>query len=161
MTLFYDRDYPPERRPRYDRGFRTQARQHEQRMQDLGGRPRPRGYRQGYDGVYRGYRSEPQPMRHGYSGDRGRYDASMRDRWQTDFGDPFNDRAARTPIRMMRGPFRDGHPEEGRGGRRYDEDFSGRRNYDPYEDRERLRDTGPWLGYGRRGGRWGYDSDWW
>ena len=159
MTLFYDRDYRPERWTRYDRGFRMRSGQRGQGLQDMGGRPPPRGYRPGYD-VYRGYRDEQGPVQHSRPM-RDRYDASQRGRWQTDFGDPFNDRGAGTPIRMMRGPYREGGGEEMRGPWGYDDDFSGRRGYDPYEGRDRLRETGTWMGYGRRGGRWGYDSDWW
>lgn len=34
------------------------------------------------------------------------YDRNLRDRWQTDYGDPFNDRGNRTPFHMTRGPYR-------------------------------------------------------
>ncbi len=52
----------------------------------------------------------------------GGYDRDHKGRWQTDNGDPFGDRASRTPIRMMRGGF---HNDEGRGamGSNYDRDF--------------------------------------
>lgn len=101
----------------------------------------------------RGYRARP------YWGDvdreprmgRDRFDRGYKSRWQTDFGDPFNDRAHHTPIRMTRGEYR-GAGEWGYGwGPDYDRDFSTNpMGYDPYYDRNRPTPSiGRWSRYDR------------
>lgn len=86
------------------------------------------GYRGGYargDRYDAGYRS--------YG--RG-YDRDYRDRWQTDFGDPYGDRSNRTPFRLIRGEFenREWNQDRWRG---YDRDMYARRRYGGRYDRER------------------------
>lgn len=108
------------------------------------------------------------------------YDRDYKGRWQTDNGDPFGDRVSRTPIRMMRGGFRNDEDRGGMGsgydrdfgrgygadtGRGYDRDMTGRGGmdrgymhgigYDPY-DADRGR-AGGWRTQNR--GR-GYDRGW-
>ncbi|HEX6070731.1 MAG TPA: hypothetical protein VFZ18_12935 [Longimicrobiaceae bacterium] len=108
-----------------------------------------RNWHRGYD---RGYRNEA-----GWGGfDRGgmrgegRYDRGFKSRWQTDYGDPFGDRAARTPMRMIRGEFR-GHEDRGFGWGSYDRDYSSSpMGYDPYFDPSRRMSTpGQWNRYDR------------
>ena len=167
MTLFYDRDYPADRRPRYDSGYRGRPQHIEHPDAYGGGRARPRGRYPNYESE-QSYMGPRRPMEPGYDYRRDRYDANFGQRWQTEAGDPFNDRGSHTPFRMMRGPFRERQQEdfreaqrrEGWAARGYGADYS-RRGYDPYEDSDRLRGTGAWEGYGQRGSRWGYDSDWW
>jgi hypothetical protein len=113
----------PERFIRYDREFR-------------GGE---RGWGPGgYDAGYRGY---------GYGSER---QGDYRSRWEMENGDPFGDRTAHTPIRMMRGDYLS----------RYDQGFERGRNYhaanpmgyEPYRS-----------GWGRRNEqirRERYDSRW-
>lgn len=126
----------------------------------------------------------------GYGSHASAYDRGFKDRWQTDNGDPFGDREARTPMRMMRGPF--GHEHgydrdmqggfrggpgydrgthgEFRGGRGYGRDMGARSapggmpvGYDPYTQYDTMQ-GGTWAGGGYdrgfRGGRHGYDSRW-
>lgn len=165
MTLFYDRDYPADRRPRYDRVYRGRPIQADHPEAFSGGRARPRG--RYMDDMRQGYMGARRPMEPGYEYRGNRYDASFGHRWQTDFGDPFNDRGSHTPFRMMRGPFREGHSDdlreaqrrEGWAARGYGADYRAR-GFDPY-DSERPRRMGAWDGYGQRGTHWGYDSDWW
>lgn len=65
-----------------------------------------------YDREYYGYRGTRNDM---YAYDRGYgtygaagvgYDRNYKSRWETDYGDPFNDRGSNTPIRMIRGEYR-------------------------------------------------------
>lgn len=114
---------------------------------DFGRRPYYGGElgRGGYDYGYRTgggwdrdrFRTGGAGLRYGYDHDRDRYraggpyDREYKSRWQTDYGDPFGDRARGTPIRTMRGEF------ENR------DEWNRRRDY----DRGFLR------------GR--YDRDWW
>ncbi|HEU0079086.1 MAG TPA: hypothetical protein VFQ76_15640 [Longimicrobiaceae bacterium] len=108
----------------------------------------------------------------------GAYDRNYKGRWQTDNGDPFGDRASHTPIRMMRGEFRN-NEDRGLMGSNYDRDF-GRGygagsnlgydrdmmrgggmdrdpGYDPY-DANRGR-PGSW-GMNQNRNRGGYDRGW-
>lgn len=111
--------------------------------------------------------------------DRG-YDRDHKSRWQTDNGDPFGDRGSHTPIRMMRGGFRNDEDRGGMGrgtgydadfGRGYgagsnmgyDRDMTGRGptrglGYDPYEGRDDLN-TGR-GGWGMSNRNRGYDRGW-
>ena len=110
-----------------------------------GPRGRPgRTYGAGWGGYDRGFRG-------GYGGTE--YDAGYKSRWQTDVGDPYGDRANRTPMRMIRGDFHgygeDYRPAQDRGFRggverppRYGRSPMG---YDPYQNRG---------GYQGRPGRW-------
>lgn len=94
------------------------------------------GGRMPYDAEYGG----------GYGGMSGGYDGDYKSRRQTNQGDPFGDRARNTPMRMMRGGFRNDQGSQG-----YDRDY----------DRGRGmmgRDRGYDIGY--RGGDRGYDSGW-
>src|SRR5690606_33772563 len=105
------------------------------------------------------------------------YDTGYKSRWQTDFGDPFNDRGSRTPFRMHRGEFRGPQERDFRGGHpgfsdpmrgagfNYDRDYSATpMGFDPYTDQARRgypmgRATGRWnrydRGYRGRGARGG------
>lgn len=81
--------------------------------------------------------------------DRG-YDRDHKGRWQTDNGDPFGDRTSQTPIRMMRGGFRNDEDRGGMlGGSNYDRDFGrgygagSNMNYD-----RDMRDRGGMMGRG-------------
>lgn len=114
------------------------------------------------------------------------YDRDHKSRWQTDQGDPFGDRANRTPIRMMRGEFRNYDAElrdrgsydadlgrgYGAGSRMdYDRDMMGRGGmdrdrgrgymhglgYDPYDSDDARVNRGRW-GAGNRDR--GYDRGW-
>jgi hypothetical protein len=87
-----------------------------------------RGMRIGYD---RGY---------GASETRRAYDSHYKSRLQTDYGDPFGDRASGTPIRMIRGPYQTS----------YDRDYGWSRAHGPDSmyDRDHVRGTD----YGRRPG---------
>lgn len=137
-----------------------------------------RNWNRGYD---RGYRSQA-----GWNDfDRnsrtagGRYDQGFKSRWQTDYGDPFNDRGSRTPIRMTRGEFRGSNERDfGWGsnerdfgwGSNYDRDYSANpMGYDPYFDQSRRGQgmgMGRWNRYDRgyrgrgRSYRGGYDEGW-
>jgi hypothetical protein len=133
-----------------------------------------RGSTAGYDRPYWGY-------------DTARYDENYKSRQQTDAGDPFGDRQAGTPIRVMdehrdRGGYDRGWFGFGGGrgydrGMRYDNDTrygndmttnrrgfaAGSRSanpmgYDPYDN----RGVGGRGGYdaGFRNNRGGYDRDW-
>lgn len=51
------------------------------------------------------------------------YDRGYKSRWQTDYGDPFGDRAARTPMRMIRGEYES----------RYDRGYQGNAGYQGYQ----------------------------
>lgn len=102
-----------------------------------------------YDRDYRTERLSGGGMR----GDGPRHPAEHRKtQAETDFGDPFGDRQARTPIRVMRGGFGGRGRGRGDGGDRFDNP-----GFDPYE--------GPRGTYGARGGGYnrGYDAgfrDW-
>src|SRR5690606_40724587 len=77
MALFYDRDYGHDWNRGYDRGY----------------------------GGYRGRSGWNEPDRNFDRGQRmsgSRYDRGFKSRWQTDYGDTFNDRGSRTPTRMTR-----------------------------------------------------------
>lgn len=118
------------------------------------------------------YRYEPDMGANRYDRDRETpgYDRDNRSRWQTNFGDPFGDRAARTPMRVIRGGYRTGYDQGYRGGdrsdvrygrdRSYDRDFrrADPTGYDPYASRG---ETGP---RGNERSRWtygrGYDTGW-
>lgn len=137
MALFgrdYDREYGYGARPRGERSYGT----------------RPLGYDRSYGPGYRGA---------GYGG-MSDYDEDYghKSRWQTDYGDPYGDRASNTPIRMMRGEFhgygRDYEAGYDRGFRNVERDRmrphgAAPMSYDPYENQGR-------GGYqGNRGNRWG------
>lgn len=125
-----------------------------------------RDWNPGYD---RGYRGEAGWR--GYEGEgmmgRGRYDRGFKSRWQTDYGDPFGDRAARTPMRMIRGEF-GGSGDRFGWGSSYDRDYSGHSMaYDPYLRMPRgMPSENRWNRYDRgyRGNEMGrrgrYDSGW-
>ncbi|HET8656132.1 MAG TPA: hypothetical protein VFL93_11500 [Longimicrobiaceae bacterium] len=61
----------------------------------------------GYTGYDQGYYGGAQNFGTGYGYDRGYYmgnagyDNNFKSRWQTDNGDPFGDRSARTPMRVI------------------------------------------------------------
>lgn len=153
MALFgrdYDRDY----------GYRG----------DAWGRGYDRGYRPGwggsnrddpYLGMTRANRGFGGSMYDRDYGARG-YDRGYKSRWQTDHGDPFGDRAAHTPMRMIRGPYhREGYDRGFRGDARYGRDYyeANPMGYDPYGSAR----EGTWMRGGERGyrpyGR-GYDTGW-
>lgn len=112
---------------------------------DFGRQQRPQGYGArtwGYGAGVWGGASDFDRYDQQYRGGERGYDRGMRDRWQTDHGDPFGDRAAHTPMRMVR----EGH-EYDRGYRGYDRDFGNR----DFDDRNRYRGS-------YRSNR--YDSGW-
>ncbi len=94
------------------------------------------------------------------------YDRAYKSRWQTDFGDPFGDRTARTPMRMIRGEYQSGYDRGFRGSNRdlergntgYGRDYyeANPMSYDPHpagnRGGNRARGNRP---YGR-----GYDAGW-
>jgi hypothetical protein len=128
MALFYDRDYGHGWHHGYDRGYRGAT--------GWGGH--------GYEGTGRGM----------YGGGYGeadrwnRYDRGYKSRWQTDYGDPFGDRVAHTPIRMTHGEYRG---DRGFGWRSdYDRGYSANpAGYDPYFDRSRFMSADRWNRYDR------------
>jgi hypothetical protein len=184
MGLFdrdYDRDYGYRTGAGYDRGFRERGGfmgnagyergQGPRYTANRGGDASYRGRSGGYDRPYWGY-------------DTWRYDEQYKSRAQTDYGDPFGDREANTPIRVIEDRDRDrgwfGGGGRGRGwfggGRDYGSEYGGYgreyrggaagydrqygRNpvsYDPYETRgpDRERLRGRTRGYDR-----GYTGDW-
>ena len=161
MALFYDRDYGHDWNRGYDRGYRTQG----------GRNDFDRGFGGGYGGgagrnFDRGFdRNFDRGER--MSGDR--YDQGFKSRWQTDYGDPFNDRGSRTPMRMTRGGYRGTGERDFGWGSNYDRDYSANpAGYDPYWNQNRgNRNTGRWNRYdqtyrgrGRGFGRGGYDEGW-
>ena len=126
-------------------------------------------WNRGYDRGYRG-RSGWGDFDRGARMSGERYDRGFKSRWQTDYGDPFNDRASRTPMRMIRGEYR-GSDDPGFGwSSNYDRDYSANpMGYDPYFDQPRGREgIGRWnrydRGYRPRRGSWGmrrgYDEGW-
>lgn len=77
--------------------------------------------------------------------DRG-YDRDHKGRWQTDNGDPFGDRASGTPIRVMRGGFRNDEDRGGMmGGNSYDRGYGAGSNMNYDRD---MRDRGGMMGRG-------------
>lgn len=95
-----------------------------------------------------------------------RYDREYKSRWQTDQGDPFGDRANRTPIRMTRGEFHNYDADFGRtygagSGTGYDRDLGRGYNrgvgYDPYDADDARLNRGGWGAAGRNRG---YDRGW-
>lgn len=57
-------------------------------------------------GYHTGYRSGGHPYdRDLYGRPGGEYDRGYKSRYETEYGDPFNDRAQHTPVRTMRGEF--------------------------------------------------------
>lgn len=147
MALFYDRDYGHGWHQSYDRGYRGMG-WGRHGYEDTGARM----YGRGRDEMDRW----------------NRYDRGYKSRWQTDYGDPFGDRASHTPFRMIHGEF---EGNRGRGwSRDYDRDYSSNPSgYDPYFHRTREMNTmghGPYdrgyRGWGTRVGRHrpGYDEGW-
>lgn len=79
----------------------------------------------------------------GYGYDRGFYaaagdvyDYNYKNRWETDLGDPYGDRAAHTPVRVMRGGFR--ADNRGAGWRGYDRGYGAYPTRAPYDRDWRL-----------------------
>lgn len=111
---------------RYDRDFGRQ-----QRPQDFGARTWGYGA-----GVWGGASDFDRGYDQSYRGNERGYDRGMRNRWQTDNGDPFGDRAAHTPMRIMREGYDRGYDQSYRSGQRgYDRDFGNRE----FNDRDRHR----------------------
>jgi hypothetical protein len=108
MALFgndYDNDfgYRTGRWGAYDRGYLGNA------GERAGWRDEP-----GYDRGYTAFGGNP----------GNEYDRGYKNRWQTDYGDPFGDRTSRTPMRAIRGPYRTQHPCYDRGYLGYDRGYS-------------------------------------
>jgi hypothetical protein len=171
MALFgrdYDRDYGYYGNPRggYDNGYRGGMMYND--MED-------RGYR---GGMYTSYDRGA-----GYYGSTGYDRGDYKSRWQTDYGDPFGDRSAHTPMRVIRGGYHGGNMGYDRdygymGGTRYDREynFGGERDYyggnpstyDPYMNRSYEGRQGTWNrydanfngGYRNSGYGRGYDRNW-
>ena len=164
MALFgneYDRDYGYGYRGRnnaYDRNFRSGAMWGDNRRGATGWG----AYDRDFD-------------RSGFGYERG-YDRGYKSRWQTDYGDPFGDRTAHTPIRMIRGEFRGEYDRGFRGNRfganrgfGYERDYyeTNPAGYEPYRNRDYpARETGWGRGFDRgydrnfrTRGR-GYDAGW-
>ena len=60
----------------------------------------------GYPTPGPGYPGDAHPYGAGYGGFGGDpYDRAFKSRWQTDHGDPYRDRARRTPMRAVREPY--------------------------------------------------------
>ena len=154
----------------YDRNFGHRG--------GLGNRGYDRGHRSGWNPYDRdvssfgGVRYEPSMERNRYDREFGgsEYDRGYKSRWQTNHGDPFGDRAAHTPMRVIRGEYRSDYDRGYRGGDRqdfrsnrgnpYDRNFheGGSAGYDPYSSREGTRMRGGGRNnrtYGR-----GYDTGW-
>jgi hypothetical protein len=98
------------------------------------------GYRTG------GYGFDRTPNRAGWGST---YDRDYKSRWQTDYGDPFGDRASGTPIRVMRGEFENENVDRGTW-RGYD------RNH--YRGGYTGEHRGDWRS---RNTRARYDQGWW
>lgn len=150
MALFgrdYDRDYGYNARPRGERPY------------GAGPIGYDRNYGPGYTGAGYGRGGQSEPM--GYDADHG-----YKSRWQTDFGDPYGDRASHTPFRVMRGEFH-GYGRDFEGG--YDRGYRGSQtgrprqyganpmSYDPHENEGRMYQSRP--GNWERGGRGSQDSE--
>lgn len=153
MALFYDRDYGHNWNRGYDRGYRGRS-----GWSDL-----DRGFDRNFDRGFDRNFDRSQRM----SGNR--YDGGFKSRWQTDFGDPFNDRGSRTPMRMTRGEFRGSNERDFGWGSSYDRDYAANSmGYDPYNNPGRgNQGIGRWNRYdrpyrGHRGSsmRGGYDEGW-
>jgi hypothetical protein len=157
MALFgrdYDRDYGYRGgtwNRDYDRNFRADWNRGDRDIGDRGVGNRDMGYWGGnrYDRDF------------GAMG----YDRSYKSRWETDFGDPFGDRSARTPMRMIRGEY-EGGDRGYQGANRYGRDYyeANPMGYDPYAGRPGYTGReGTWMrGYDRNyrtSGR-GYDTGW-
>lgn len=186
MALFgrdYDRDYGYRG---YDRGNRGTTTGRGQWGATTGyGYGRGTGYYGGTTGYDRGYRGDRGDRGSWFGwGDSDRYDANYKRREQTDFGDPFGDRQAQTPIRMIRERYDDswfgggrgswfgsdydrGYRGYDRGYRGYDRGYRGTTQgrsgagvgYDPYEPRGTERYTGRGGGADYRRNR-DYDRGW-
>jgi hypothetical protein len=127
MGLF-SRDYD------YDHGYRAN-REGGRSYWSRSGRPIQANYGGDYGDAGRGGWGPYRNAGTGYGDDfRTGYDRSYKSRWQTDYGDPFNDRDQRTPMRVIRGESRgydasyfDNRYDSGfRGGpTRYDDTYRG------------------------------------
>lgn len=99
----------------------------------------------GYDRDYR-YRGTPGGRVGGGLTNNNRYDRDYRtvdrgyggeykSRWQTDQGDPFNDRQRQTPFRVTRGDYEGGYDRDyNRGNDRNQGSYSTGVGYDPYNN---------------------------
>lgn len=152
----------------YDREYGYGSRPRGERMYGAGPRGYDRGFGPGYTGTGYG--------RTGY-GEAMEYDADYgyKSRWQTDYGDPYGDRANNTPFRVMRGEFhgygRDFESGYDRGYRGPEPGGMGRyggnpMSYDPYGSESRgfrsgppNRERGGWWNEDAERGRWGQGTD--
>jgi hypothetical protein len=139
------------------------------------------GNRTGYDRNWGTWGTYANDRDNGYmGGDRdygymgGGYDRDYKSRWQTDYGDPFGDRGANTPMRMIRGEYRSDYDRNFRptgydrnfgynASAGYDRDYyeANPMGYDPYPTRNYMGREGTWgRGYDRNNPGRGYDNGW-